>query len=42
LHRHYGVTASDRASLSFTSAFAEIDRFSDELASTVAFLREPS
>ena len=42
LHRHYGVTASARASLSFTSTFAEIDRFSDELASTVAFLREHS
>ena len=48
LHRHYGVTesarvtASARASLSFTSSFTEIDRFSDELASTVAFLREPS
>ena len=42
LHRHYGVTASARASLSFTSTFEEIDRFSDELASTVAFLREHS
>ena len=40
LHRHYGVTASARASLSFTSTFEEIDRFSDELASTVSFLRE--
>ena len=39
LHRHYGVTASARASLSFTSTFEEIDRFSEELASTVAFLR---
>ena len=42
LHRHYGVTASARASLSFTSTFEEIDRFSDELASTVSFLREHS
>ena len=42
LHRYYGVTASARASLSFTSTFEEIDRFGDELASTVAFLREHS
>ena len=42
LHRHYGVTASARASLSFTSTFEEIDRFGEELASTVAFLREHS
>ena len=42
LHRHYGVTASARASLSFTSTFEEIDRFSEELASTVAFLRQHS
>ena len=40
LHRHYGVTASARASLSFTSTFDEIDRFSEELASTIAFLKE--
>ncbi len=40
LHRHYGVTASARASLSFISTFEEIDRFSDELASTIGFLRE--
>ena len=42
LHRHYGVTASARASLSFTSTFEEIDRFSEELASTVAFMRQHS
>ena len=42
LHRHYGVTASARASLSFTSTFEEIDRFSEELASTVAFLHQHS
>ena len=40
LHRHYGVTASARASLSFISTFEEIDRFSEELASTISFLRE--
>ena len=40
LHRHYGVTASARASLSFISTFDEIDRFSEELASTIGFLRE--
>ena len=40
LHRHYGVTASARASLSFISTFEEIDRFSEELASTIGFLRE--
>ena len=42
LHRHYGVTASARASLSFTSTVAEIDRFAEELAATVNFLREHS
>ena len=42
LHRHYGVTASARASLSFTSTVEEIDRFAEELASTVAFLKEHS
>ena len=42
LHRHYGVTASARASLSFISTFEEIDRFGEELASTVSFLREHS
>ena len=40
LHRHYDVTASARASLSFISTFEEIDRFSEELASTIGFLRE--
>ena len=40
LHRHYGVTASARASLSFISTFEEIDRFSEELTSTIGFLRE--
>ena len=42
LHRLYGVTASARASLSFTTTFAEIDRFADELQSTIHFLREHS
>ena len=42
LHRHYGVTGSARASLSFTSTFGEIDRFADELTSTIHFLREHS
>ena len=39
LHRHYGVSASARASLSFTSTVEEIDRFADELASTIDFFR---
>lgn len=42
LHRLYGVTASARASLSFTSTMEEIDCFAEELASTVSFLREHS
>ena len=42
LHRHYGVTGSARASLSFTSTFEEIDRFAEELSSTIRFLREHS
>jgi len=40
LHRHYGLAASARASLSFTTTFEEIDRFAEELQSSVAFLRE--
>ena len=40
LHRHYGVSSSARASLSFTSTFAEIDRFAEELQSTIRFLKE--
>lgn len=39
LHRHYDVTASARASLSFISTFEEIDQFADELVSTIDFLR---
>jgi len=40
LHRHYGVSASARASLSFTTTLEEIDRFADELQSTLSFLCE--
>ena len=40
LHRHYNVTGSARASLSFTSTVDEIDRFADELQSVIAFFRE--
>jgi len=40
LHRHYGVSSSARASLSFTSTFEEIDRFAEELQSTIRFLKE--
>jgi len=42
LHRHYGLSASARASLSFTTTPEEIDRFAEELAGTVSFLREHS
>jgi cysteine desulfurase/selenocysteine lyase len=40
LHRHYGLAATARASLAFTNTLAEIDRFADELESTITFLRE--
>ncbi|CAK6701333.1 putative cysteine desulfurase [Synechococcus sp. CBW1107] len=40
LHRHYGISGSARASLSFTTTIEEIDRFAEELTSSVAFLRE--
>jgi cysteine desulfurase/selenocysteine lyase len=40
LHRHYGLAATARASLGFTSTPEEIDRFAEELRSSVAFLRE--
>ena len=39
LHRHYGVSSSARASLSCTTTFDEIDRFADELQSTIRFLK---
>ena len=42
LHRHYGLSASARASLSFTTTPEEIDRFADELQSSIQFLREHS
>ena len=42
LHRHYGLTASARASLSFTTTPAEIDRFAEELQTTLTFLRQHS
>ncbi len=42
LHRHYGLSASARASLSFTTSFEEIDRFAEELQGTIGFLREHS
>ena len=42
LHRHYGLSATARASLGFTTTFEEIDRFVEELASTIDFLREHS
>jgi cysteine desulfurase/selenocysteine lyase len=42
LHRLYGIPGSARASLSFTTTPEEIERFTDELAGTIAFLREHS
>ncbi len=42
LHRHYGLSATARASLGFTSTEEEIDRFAEELTGTIAFLREHS
>ena len=42
LHRHYGISGSARASLSFTTNLEEIDRFADELQGSISFLREHS
>jgi cysteine desulfurase/selenocysteine lyase len=42
LHRHYGISGSARASLSFTTTPEEIDRFADELQGSISFLREHS
>ena len=42
LHRLYGLTGSARASLSFCTTYAEIDRFADELVSVIEFLRDNS
>nr|YP_009530880.1 putative cysteine desulfurase or selenocysteine lyase [Paulinella micropora]AXY63569.1 putative cysteine desulfurase or selenocysteine lyase [Paulinella micropora] len=40
LHRHYGITSSARASLSFTTTLEEIDYFVQELTETVDFFRK--
>ena len=40
LHRHYGLAATARASLGFTTTADEIDRFAEELSSAIVFLRE--
>ena len=42
LHRHYGIEASARVSLSFTSTTNEIDIFIEELISTISFLKDNS
>jgi len=42
LHRHYGISSSARASLSFTTTLEEIDRFAEELQGSISFLREHS
>jgi len=42
LHRHYGLAATARASLGFTSTPEEIDRFAQELQSAIQFLRDHS
>jgi cysteine desulfurase/selenocysteine lyase len=42
LHRHYGISGSARASLSFTTTPEEIDRFAEELEGSISFLREHS
>ncbi|MEB3307179.1 MAG: SufS family cysteine desulfurase [Cyanobacteriota bacterium] len=42
LHRHYGLNATARASISFTTTPEEIDRFADELGSAILFLRDHS
>ena len=40
LHHHYQVTGSARASLSFITTTAEIDRFADELQGVINFFRD--
>ncbi len=40
LHRHLGLNSTARASLSFTSTIDEIDQFSEELVSTISFLKK--
>ena len=42
LHRHYGISGSARASLSFTTTLEEIDRMAEELQGSINFLREHS
>jgi len=42
LHRHYGLAGSARASMGLTTSFEEVDRFAEELKSTIGFLREHS
>jgi len=42
LHRLFNISASARASLSFTNTVAEIDRFAEELQGSIAFLKEHS
>jgi cysteine desulfurase/selenocysteine lyase len=42
LHRHYGLSATARASLGFTTTPEEIDRFAEELEGAIQFLREHS
>ena len=42
LHRHYGLSATARASLGFTTTPEEIDRFGEELEGAIQFLREHS
>ncbi|MEY3751010.1 MAG: SufS family cysteine desulfurase [Cyanobacteriota bacterium] len=42
LHRHYGISGSARASLSFTTTTEELDRFAEELQGSISFLREHS
>jgi cysteine desulfurase/selenocysteine lyase len=42
LHRLFKISASARASLSFTNTIAEIDQFAEELQGSIAFLKEHS
>ncbi len=42
LHRHYGLSSSARASLSFTTSIEEINQFLEELTSTICFLKKNS
>ncbi len=42
LHRHLGVTATARASMSFTTTIEELETFTGELTSSIDFLRSHS